>query len=77
MEDNKKKFTAFAIVERRGQKSQWMRLGPAFENKDGSMTAFINSLPFDVFASGELKLNIREDKPKDEQGESEPYSGQF
>lgn len=68
--EEKKKLSAWAIVERRSQRAQWVRLGPVFENKDGSFTALINSIPFDSFASGELKINIREDKPKDD-GESE------
>lgn len=63
--DSKPIFDAFAIVEQRGSKARWVKLGPAFQNRDGSFTAFCQCIPLDVFLSGELKVHIRQ---RDEQG---------
>ena len=47
------------------KKSIWIRVGSAFENKDGSMNLF-----FDVFpVSKDIKtIQVREAKPKEERG---------
>jgi len=53
----------FAIVEREGrEKSLWIRVGSAFENRDGSTTLLLDALPVNG------KLQIRDRRPKD--GES-------
>jgi hypothetical protein len=64
--ENPKKMVAFAIVERLGQKNRWIRLGPAYENKDGSLNVKVESLPLDVFATGNFTINIREERQKEE-----------
>jgi len=61
------KYAAFAIIERINQKPRWLRLGPAFLNGDGSFTAMCNVIPVETFSTGQLKINVREDKPKEEQ----------
>jgi len=65
-ENNEKKLVAFAIVERLGQKSRWVRLGRAYENSDQSINVKVEALPLDVFSSGNLTINIREDKPRED-----------
>ena len=65
MNDSKKNLEGFAIVEQRGKKTRWIRLGPAFENEaDESITLYCNALPTDLFATGELKINIRSARTK-------------
>ena len=49
----------FTIVQRKGQKPPWLKIGSAFVNKDDSLTVYLNALP----VNGEL--NIREAKPKE------------
>jgi hypothetical protein len=55
----------FTITEKEGwEKSVWRKIGTAFENKDGSLTIFLDALPVNG------KLHIRERKGKgDEKGQ--------
>lgn len=49
----------FTIVEKEGwDKSLWYRVGTAFENRDGSLTLFLDALPVNG------KLHVRERKQK-------------
>ena len=41
-----------------GKKSFWTRIGMAFVNKDGSLNAFLDTLPIDG------KIHIRDPKPE-------------
>lgn len=50
----------FVIVDRPTQKSMWIRVGSAWENRDGSLRVLLNALP----VGGEL--HIRDPKPLDE-----------
>lgn len=54
----------FTIVQRKGRdKGQWVRIGAAFENRDGSLTVKLDALP----VNGEL--HIREKREWDQQRE--------
>ena len=46
------KLDAFTIVEREGAKPIWVRVGAAFENKDGSLNVYLDALPI----NGKLQL---------------------
>lgn len=47
----------FHIKEINNGKSMWIRIGSAFVNKDGSINAFLDTLPIDG------KLHIRDPRP--------------
>ncbi len=50
----------FAIVEREGmEKSLWIRVGSAFENRDGSTTLLLDALPVNG------KLQVRDRRPRE------------
>ena len=49
----------FTIVQRKGQKPPWLKIGSAFVNKDDSLNVYLEALPLNV------ELNIREAKPKE------------
>lgn len=60
---------AYTIVERETDgetKSFWVRVGVAFENKDGSINVRLDALPL----NGTLQL--REYEPRDDDRDSEP-----
>ena len=65
-DQSEKKLVAYAIVERIGQKNRWIRLGRAYENSDQSINVKVEALPLDVFSSGNLTINIREETPKED-----------
>ena len=46
----------FTIVERKGQKPLWLKIGSAFVNKDDSLNVYLDALPL----NGDL--NVREAK---------------
>lgn len=54
----------FTIQEGKGKegkdKSIWIKVGSAFENKDGSMNIYLNALPVNG------KLQVRERKEKED-----------
>ena len=50
----------YTIVEKEGyEKDFWVRIGTAFENRDGSQTIFLDTLPVNG------KLHVRERKKKE------------
>lgn len=50
----------FTIVEREGrEKPIWLRIGTAFENKDGSINVILDALP------ANMKLHVRDPQPRD------------
>lgn len=62
MEGGKKRFDCFSIREYElggEKKSAWNRIGVAFENRDGSMSVLLDSLPVDG------KLQIRAYEPRE------------
>ncbi len=49
----------FTIVEKDGwEKSLWLRVGSAFENRDGSTTILLDALP----VNGKLQVRDRKNK---------------
>ena len=49
----------FTIIEKEGwDKAVWCKVGAAFENRDGSLTLFLDALPVNG------KLHVRERKAK-------------
>jgi hypothetical protein len=62
-----KRFDVFNVKEAAkdsGKKSYWNKVGSAFENKDGSLSVHLDSLPLDG------KLQIRAYVPKEDKGET-------
>ena len=60
----------FTIIEKEGwDKSVWRKVGAAFENKDGSLTLFLDALPLNG------KLHVRDRKVR--QGASPDAESQF
>ena len=56
----------FTIVEKEGwDKSVWLKIGAAFENRDGSLTLFLDAFPVNG------KLHVRERKGKQNAGAGE------
>ncbi len=51
----KKNLAVFAIVDRAGGPSSWIRIGSASTNRDGSVTLFLDALPI-----GTNRLQVRE-----------------
>lgn len=55
----RKMLEVYTIIEKEGQeKSFWVRIGVAFENRDGSFNVHLNALPING------KLHIREKREK-------------
>lgn len=57
-----KRFDVFTVREptKEGQKSFWVRIGTAFQNKDGSLSVLLDAVPING------KLQIREPYEKDD-----------
>lgn len=52
----RKMLGVYAIIERKdGQKAIWVRVGAAFQNRDGSQTLLLDAFPI-----GTNKLQVRE-----------------
>jgi hypothetical protein len=52
----RKMLGVYAIIERKdGQKSIWVKVGAAFQNRDGSQTLLLDAFPI-----GTNKLQVRE-----------------
>jgi hypothetical protein len=52
----------FAIYDSKGdahERSRWVRVGVAFENKDGSLNVLLNAIPL----SGRLQIRSRPTEP--------------
>lgn len=52
----------YTVVENGDKKPIWVRVGVAFDNKDGSLNVRLNALPVNG------KLHIREKSEKEEDG---------
>jgi hypothetical protein len=60
MENNSKRPRAvYAVVPKQEGKDVWLRVGSAFDNRDGSVTVLLDAVP----VGG--KLQIREYQPRD------------
>ena len=55
MEESRTIWDAYQITEREGAKSQWNKVGVAFQNKDQSINVFLEAFPKD----GKLQLRDR------------------
>ena len=59
----------FTIIEKEGwDKSVWLKVGAAFENRDGSLTLFLDALP----VNGKLHVRERRGKQNTSAGEASP-----
>lgn len=56
----KTKRVAYTVVERGEGKSFWLRVGTAFENRDGSLNVYLDAIPVNG------RLQIREYQPDEE-----------
>ncbi|MDB4958170.1 MAG: hypothetical protein JWO36_5739 [Myxococcales bacterium] len=52
--ENRKRFDVLQPLERKDRGTYWMRVGTAFENRDGSLNLYLDALPL----TG--KLQVRE-----------------
>jgi hypothetical protein len=60
MENNTKRPRAvYAVVPKQEGKDVWLRVGSAFENRDGSVTVLLDAVPIGG------RLQIREYQPRD------------
>jgi hypothetical protein len=63
MENNSKRPRAvYAVVPKQEGRDVWLRVGSAFENRDGSIAVLLDAVP----VGG--KLQIREYQPRDAAG---------
>lgn len=69
-------FTIREYIQDRQQKSQWTRVGVAFENKDGSYNIRLHALPVTNPKSGFAELHMRLPRTKEEQNEGDSAHGQ-
>ncbi len=60
-------FTIRDYMQDRQQKSQWTRIGVAFENQDGSWNLRLHALPLTNPKTGLADLHMRRPRPKEEQ----------
>lgn len=61
-QNGKKPLAVYAVIDRKdGGKPYWMKIGAAFTNRDGSLTAIL-----DAFPSSTNRLQIREQKVFDD-----------
>ena len=68
-ESNPRRFDVFTIREYEYQKkikSQWSKLGVAFENSDGSWNLRLHALPLPDPKTGLAHLHMRPPRPKEE-----------
>lgn len=64
MESSSKRFRAvYAVVPKQEGKDVWLRVGSAFENRDGSTTVLLDAVPIGG------KLQIRDYQPRDVAGQ--------
>jgi hypothetical protein len=61
----------FTIIEKEGwDKSVWLKVGAAFENRDGSLTLFLDAFP----VNGKLHVRERKARQNASSGEVSPTS---
>ena len=70
MSQTSPKFFVYTIIERKeGTKPFWMRVGTAFENRDGSINIYLDALPVNA------RLQLREPRQEDESPEAPEAHG--
>lgn len=63
----------FTIIEKEGwDKSIWRKVGNAFENRDGSLTLFLDALP----VNGKLHVRERKVKQNSSSGEESQFGSE-
>lgn len=64
IDNSSKRFRAvYAVVPKQDGKDLWLRVGSAFENRDGSTTVLLDAVPIGG------KLQIRDYQPRDVAGQ--------
>ena len=58
--DHRKRFDVLQPIERKNGGTFWMRVGTAFENRDGSLNIYLDALPLGG------KLQVRESREPEE-----------
>ena len=65
-------FTIRDYMQDRQQKSQWTRIGVAFENQDGSWNLRLHALPLTDSKSGLAHLHMRPPRPREQDSQDMP-----
>ena len=74
-ESNHRRFDVFTIREYEYQKqikSQWSKLGVAFENSDGSWNLRLHALPLPDPKTGLAHLHMRPPRPREQDSQDMP-----
>ncbi len=56
----------FTIIEKEGKNPFWLKVGAAWENKDGSLNVYLDALP----VNGKLQIREKKEWPDKGQGRS-------
>lgn len=75
--ENTRRFEVFTIreyMQDKQQKSQWTKIGVAFENQDGSWNLRLHALPLANPKTGLAELHMRAPRPKEEKDEKGDFS---
>jgi hypothetical protein len=67
--NGKARLIAYTVVEWGEGKSYWLRVGNAFENRDGSLNVYLDAIPVNG------RLQIRQYAPDDERDAPQGASG--
>ena len=62
--EKRKRFDILQPIERKDRSTFWMRLGTAFENRDGSLNLYLDALPLGG------KLQVRESRETEEDADA-------
>lgn len=54
--NSKERRDVFTIIERENARPFWVRVGSAFENRDGSLNVYLDALP----VNGKLQVRIND-----------------
>lgn len=68
-QSGKTKRVAYTVIERGEGKSFWLRVGTAFENRDGSLNVVLDAIPVNG------RLQIREYQPDEERDGNQSRGG--
>ena len=66
MSDSKRREVWTVADRGEGRKGFWLRIGTAFENKDGSWSLVLDALPVNG------KLIVRDERPREDQANAPP-----
>jgi hypothetical protein len=65
----KARHVAYTVIERSEGKSFWLRVGTAFENRDGSLNVYLDAIPVNG------RLQIRQYAPDEERDGNSGHAG--